>query len=1491
MPQSEHYPQLVIQIKNNNLRLVEKKGEVSKVLYNQTLFTAGIKVRVLEGFSDFSLKMTDENDLFLHMDKCEYHVQIESDQKVRLKDPLNIKGGFICLAPEIQQQGKLQANTIILNSAKIEFLAQVVGESDIELRAQQLVIADVLFCKGDIKVWTDGFKVVSTENTVFAEGNLHFHWSNQVKIEQVFCNPLGGLKHSVCSENPQSIQFLGDQKAKGTIHIESEVDVELGAPDHYATLISDEANIMISTPKDLLICGRLLAADTLHCEAGQRITIGSKDQPRPALVASVRCLQFKSENLVWDHAQLRSQGDLCVKAKHLEDIASDTLILGNVVLDADDSRHQLLIKKEKNHYTVPVGWDGAHAAHREIGERESQASVPSLFIVHGHLTHHGRMEIIGSQMFYKSYSGDLPMKRTFVPFEDSIVRGYFGGKRNFWWAPPQGCSLERIYGKPVPAIFSVGSSLTVNATSFSFSGILSAIGVKLTGIERGHIGHTQSTVQLAVSQGDTKTHWALMDYASPSALYEIVAERGDTVFQSIMPQFNSMHKMDMVMVADPKGFVRANIHNRRRLFTAAQEKELLVKALLANLQRGFLNEELTDPEQMIRQLHHNTLKLLHTENTQAVAKQNPWEDAPMLVYVETNFVHASQKEETVLAPVVYIPKAFQVLTPSDGAGGIYSFEDIVLEGNSKLSSQLMITGHLYAKGCITFKRFERLTQSRRVVQLTKTVTDEIKSKKTFKNKCYTVQKQIVVKHLQPGNTLQALGVDYQSIQYLALQGLIAAVGEEGIKTLDVKHIDEAMVLGQTPFREPHKRGVYNGVMQQIFPTSITALGPVHLDSKTGNYDTLSLTSSGQFITGGVLSFGEGPKRLQAERKREDSVAREAKRTAKRKRRQAIVKSVATIGATAYFSTLIASRLLQLSGLKAAITEGAVFGSINALGHRQDPIRGALEGALFGVFGHEMAKALSGSIVAAKQDFLREIIQEATKSSVLAVGQTLLYGGDFVENVLVSAAAHGLGQAIAPKPQLNAMKTVSYAARVGLHSAAVGGVSLLLKRSEDFSLHMVSATLGSMVQRLGELYGQKELLQAAQHAVRKNPIVQGSPMEVQEKFAALGIEVEPKASAEKAILLGAQQAFVNVLQSFVEEVHALDAAETAKQDSFLRIMKRGTAGAVGSLSTVAELSWDMLAGTVSFITNAHTIGEGLTEPHLQDVAFREAYSQNRQVLDAMGYLATHLKESGQALVASVDQRLRLAQAEYQRGNDWDAGLINGGVGAEVGLLATGGVSLMKTAARAPVLMFTKTKPQAFSELKVVIDTLPIAKPALNQVRLPALKSYDFEVHKALKVRLKTRGFPEVQLKRPGLLLPEPLLVHERFLVEEWQSARNTYLKKWRNVEIGVTVDHKKVDAIIRKHMTPDDIAALFKEGRGVKIRSDFDGRFVDHRRKSDMAQQTLTKAVLQIKRSFSAELGKYEIKLLQDKLSDLSRLKDLHAKLIGRAQCPKLIPKP
>jgi len=141
-----------------------------------------------------------------------------------------------------------------------------------------------------------------------------------------------------------------------------------------------------------------------------------------------------------------------------------------------------------------------------------------------------------------------------------------------------------------------------------------------------------------------------------------------------------------------------------------------------------------------------------------------------------------------------------------------------------------------------------------------------------------------------------------------------------------------------------------------------------------------------------------------------------------------------------------------------------------------------------------------------------------------------------------------------------------------------------------------------------------------------------------------------------------------------------------------------------------------------------------------------------------------------------------------------------------------------------------------------------------------------------------------LSETARLYPLPLFKHEEAIIAQWTIERLRLLEMWKAQNLSV-VNPKmrrllnKCSAQLRDHMTPDDLAAIMKEQRGVKIPK-IKGRVYDHiNNEWQQAQRSFEKALHGPWSGNSAEA-----QILNERFGELSRLWDRFEKLMEKAKC-------
>jgi hypothetical protein len=158
-----------------------------------------------------------------------------------------------------------------------------------------------------------------------------------------------------------------------------------------------------------------------------------------------------------------------------------------------------------------------------------------------------------------------------------------------------------------------------------------------------------------------------------------------------------------------------------------------------------------------------------------------------------------------------------------------------------------------------------------------------------------------------------------------------------------------------------------------------------------------------------------------------------------------------------------------------------------------------------------------------------------------------------------------------------------------------------------------------------------------------------------------------------------------------------------------------------------------------------------------------------------------------------------------------------------------------------------------------------------------------------IRPKTKGMPEAQLSAIGRSAPVPLSAAEAASTRTWSNTRNSYLKMWREVDTSAFPAETrqllwgKADNSIRNNMTPNDLAGVMKERRGIVILKSDGVTPYDHVGEWEQARASINKAITGIQNRLDhlgalAQRGSQEYNILQQKRADLSKILDSYEAL-------------
>ncbi|HEV2524691.1 MAG TPA: hypothetical protein VGU44_06125, partial [Gammaproteobacteria bacterium] len=141
-----------------------------------------------------------------------------------------------------------------------------------------------------------------------------------------------------------------------------------------------------------------------------------------------------------------------------------------------------------------------------------------------------------------------------------------------------------------------------------------------------------------------------------------------------------------------------------------------------------------------------------------------------------------------------------------------------------------------------------------------------------------------------------------------------------------------------------------------------------------------------------------------------------------------------------------------------------------------------------------------------------------------------------------------------------------------------------------------------------------------------------------------------------------------------------------------------------------------------------------------------------------------------------------------------------------------------------------------------------------------------------------------LSETARLHPSPLFKHEETIIAQWTVERLRLLEKWKAQDLSAVNEKMnrfldKCYSQLRDHMTPDDLAAIMKEQRGVKIFKE-EGSIFDH------FGNEWKQAQKSFKNAFNGPKPKslIEEQIVNERFGDISRMWTTYREMIERAKC-------
>lgn len=497
----------------------------------------------------------------------------------------------------------------------------------------------------------------------------------------------------------------------------------------------------------------------------------------------------------------------------------------------------------------------------------------------------------------------------------------------------------------------------------------------------------------------------------------------------------------------------------------------------------------------------------------------------------------------------------------------------------------------------------------------------------------------------------------------------------------------------------------------------------------------------------------------------------------------------------------------------------------------------------------------------------------------------------------------------------------------------------LKRPKEDNWRLDS--LKMVIQKASAVLAKKNLYvsdKEIQQTFAKEPVLQGSREEVLQNLIDLG-KIEGALDNKNAFIKGLQRVFDTVLDKLVSKAYGaempnLNRRALQKQNIFerrdklehqirqsrqqwpeypLREWSDAPATAplestmvCGAFAQTMINTGEWFIGLGKFTTDAFLSTETVKvfSPETQS----KALARHTERLRETTYALVHCPETAYKIAAGLRERFHQTVRDYEQGHYFEAGRNLGDISSAVVPIGFGGVGVTKLTyhfSRVTAKTSAQGLKYAVREAKGFVNSHKFTSPITfhfkaleqNAVRLNAGIPTD-----TIKIKLqkpwsnKTKGIPEKQLTPAGLYYPEPLLPFELARIRELQAMRNQYLKWQRELNLSnIPKVHQKLlkvtnaDRAIRDKMKPNDAAAIFKEERGIKIYDKKSGKFLKHRTKAEEAQSALSKVIVELKLRLqelhdSGQNSSFEAQLIQEKLSRLSKFKDLHAGLIREPKC-------
>ncbi len=1358
---------------------------------------------------------------------------------------------------------------IIINAHNIKLLTKTAALKNIELHHNG-------------GVWV-------VKDVVQANGELAFYLTQGFSITEVRDVP-GALKYILLPSATQPILFLANQTATGYIQVDTPAPIFIGNNENTVTFKSNQYIRLIG--KQLNVHkGRLLSVAGLHLKAIDDIVLGIEKEPQVAIL-SHGPVEINANNITLNQIEMACSENFRISGSGvLVNVSSQIQVKGDAIWEMP-TKHILLVHQD---------------------ETSAKAlTKPATVIIEGKLSvGNNALDIFASQASCSKFEGTPEnIKNTsFTPFTTITVSQKVGERRIKHTFHSDDVHdifamvTRTVLGTPINASFSIGSDFKVSTPKLEVSGILSAMRIEVTGIQQGLIGQFDERVSLApMVFKPFKGQVSLFNYFDPGLLYEISVS-GETVFKSVLSLNNLTPELPRI-VLNADGTLSKSPCNLRRVIPREQEKTLLTKVMLKEFGRCFLNNSANTSKSMMQCLETNALRYYEKKErtNEMLLLAEPCVFEPCIVDTIETLVFEDGHSEAVLLPTVFFPKDFNNRRLRDGAGCLFALEDISLSGVP--GSALHVRGNLEAEE-IVIQGLDTLSRTQNTWTRYETVSHENKRRGLFgKNETTVTIHQVGVTELQPGNEMVARrGARFINVNNIYFSGARDQLGSEGLRIENAgSFIDSAIVRNKVGNQLAVKQKGFLGlsgtstslmpVSQEVIGSKIQTEGPVSIQARYGQFDSTQFSGKAgeepklEFQIS-EFHFHELLRAIEIQNKsNEASLLSELKaqaRTAKRKSRQSTTLLLVSLPVSYYIGGVISSYLQSVMGATATASvataglSGMGVSVVGATIQGQPLAKAALNGAVFSLIGSSVVNA---PVLAESGQLTRE----ATSGFIAGGTSAFLNHQNILEHALIGGAASGAAATVIPGSNLSATKSA-------LKSMLRSGTAVVLSggSANSLAVNLASAAMGAAVGEkmadLGSRHGvQLGLQQAADYGAQlSKPVHSVSIAKPERRSGLVGSDFQRG--------LNAAHQSANYLLCDAQRTHAFN--YTTKGIGRTRIEESVFEADAHLFDTQPVILWQLpnrfhkteeshvgtrMLGGLQALGGAAQIATGLVGG-----AITAPTGIGPLIATAVGTMGIDNVEAGlRTLLAGESQATRLFQLLDVLGKQTKLYGSAGAANIEVVLNLVSPVNVTR-----PMLLGYKagvgipqTGTSTLSELR--------SFAAERTFRSPVVLEYDpNKLYSGLPLDLFKFQKPWVKkdvLSETARLHPSPLLRHEETIVEQWTIERLRLLERWRVQDVSA-VNEKMYDLLnkchtqLRVRMTPDDLAAIIKEQRGIKIPKIEGGAFDHINNEWRQVQDSFKKS---FNGPWSGTLE--EAQILSTKFGDLSRLWDRFEKLIERAKC-------